>query len=89
MPSLLLRAVRQAEAGVANGINAIMRLVGGAIGAQLSAGILSTQVIPASGLPTEAAFTLAFAISAVGIGLAGVVGLTIPSRAELARTASF
>lgn len=81
MPNLIVGAVDQSKTGVANGINTIMRMIGGAIGAQISASILSAHVDFAGGVPAEIAFTLAFTISAVGMALAFLVALSIPRTA--------
>jgi hypothetical protein len=60
-------------------MNTIMRSVGGALGAQISASIVGAH-IGASGLPTESGFVLAFVVSAAALGLAFAVALLIPRR---------
>jgi hypothetical protein len=45
--------------------------VGGAIGSAIIASIIASQILP-SGLPTENAYVVAFAILAASVGLSGV-----------------
>ena len=61
-------------------MNTIMRSVGGALGAQISASIVGAHV-GASGLPTEPGFVVAFVVSAAALGLAFAAALLIPRRA--------
>jgi MFS family permease len=79
MANLIVAAVRPDQTGVATGMNTIMRSIGGAIGGQVSASILAGSVA-ASGLPTDHAFTLAFAVSAAGLLLAVAAAALIPRR---------
>jgi hypothetical protein len=60
-------------------MNTIVRTIGGAIGSQLTAGIVTATVV-ASGLPTETGFTIAFATSAGALAIGFVVGLLVPGR---------
>lgn len=80
MATLIVEAVPQSQTGVATGMNTIMRSVGGALGAQISASIVGAQ-IGASGLPTESGFEIAFLVSAAALGLAFAAALLIPRRA--------
>ena len=57
----------------------IMRSVGGALGAQISASIVGAHV-GASGLPTETGFVVAFVVSAAALGLAFAAALLIRWR---------
>jgi hypothetical protein len=59
-------------------MNTIVRSIGGAIGSQASAGII-TATLAASGLPTERGFTIAFVSCAVALAVAFVVALRIPA----------
>ncbi len=77
MANLIVEAVDQTQTGVATGMNTIMRTIGGAIGGQAAASLIAGQVT-ASGLPEEAGYTTAFAMSAVGVGLAVLAALAIP-----------
>lgn len=80
MATLIVEAVPQSQTGVATGMNTIMRSVGGALGAQISASIVGAQ-LGASGLPTESGFVIAFLVSAAALGLAFAAALLIPRRA--------
>lgn len=80
MATLIVEAVPQSQTGVATGMNTIMRSVGGALGAQISASIVGAQ-LGASGLPTESGFEIAFLVSAAALGLAVAAALLIPRRA--------
>ena len=67
------------QTGVATGMNTIMRTIGGAIGGQVAASIIAGHVV-AGGAPAESGYTPAFAVSALGLGLAVVAALAIPGR---------
>jgi len=87
MANLIVAAVPQSEVGIATGINTVMRTVGGSFGAAIATAILagSTGV---AGLPTEGAYTAAFAFSAVA-GLAAVgAALLVPRRPAVRAGAS-
>ncbi len=79
MANLIVDAVDQTQTGVATGMNTIMRSIGGAIGGQVSASIIAGHVA-AGGLAEESGYTMAFAVSALGLGLAVVATLAIPGR---------
>ena len=61
MANLIVDAVPQSEVGIATGINTVMRTVGGSFGAAMATAILTASTQP---LPTEGAYTTAFAFSA-------------------------
>ena len=89
MANLIVGAVPQSEVGVATGINTIMRTVGGAFGAAVASAILTGNTIAGSSLPSEAAYTAAFVLSAAGGVLAVGAALLVPTRAaERARAAA-
>ncbi len=78
MANLVVESVPREEVGVATGINTIMRSLGGALGAQLVATLLTTQTIGNPPIPTEAAYTDAFIVAAIASALAVVASLMIP-----------
>jgi EmrB/QacA subfamily drug resistance transporter len=80
MANLIVDAVDQRQVGVATGMNTIMRTIGGSLGGQISASIVAGHVIARTGLPEESGFTLAFALSAVGLAFAFLCALAVPSR---------
>ncbi len=81
MATLIVESVPQSQTGVATGMNTIMRSVGGALGAQISASIVGAH-LTSSGLPAESGFVTAFVVSAAALGLAFAAALLIPRRAH-------
>jgi EmrB/QacA subfamily drug resistance transporter len=78
MANLIVEAVDPTETGVATGMNTIMRTVGGSLGGQIAASIVAAHVVAGTSYPAESGFTLAFAMSAVGLLLAFGAALAIP-----------
>jgi MFS family permease len=68
MANLIVQAVPQSDVGVSTGINTIMRTAGGAFGSAAVTAILAGSIAEDTGLPTESAYTAAFA-AAVVVGL--------------------
>ena len=77
MSALIVAAVPASQTGVASGMNANIRTIGGSIGAAVMASIVTSQLGP-SGLPRESGYTTGFAAMAGGLVLAAVAGLLIP-----------
>jgi EmrB/QacA subfamily drug resistance transporter len=86
MSALVVAAVPASQTGVASGMNANIRTIGGSIGAAVMASIVTSQLEP-SGLPKESGYTTGFAVMAGGLVLAALAGLLIPSPRRLRRTA--
>jgi EmrB/QacA subfamily drug resistance transporter len=80
MANIVVESVPSNEVGVATGINTIMRTLGGALGAQLVATLLTSETIGNSATPAEAAYTNAFIAAAVAAALATAAALAIPRR---------
>ena len=78
MSALVVAAVPAHQTGVASGMNANIRTIGGSIGSAVMASIVTSQ-LEASGLPKEAGYTTGFAVMAGGLVLAALAGLLIPS----------
>ena len=78
MSSLIVAAVPAAQTGVASGMNANIRTIGGSIGAALMASIVTSHAGP-GGLPRESGYTNGFAMLAVALGVAAVAALLIPT----------
>jgi gas vesicle protein len=57
-----------------------MRTIGGVIGGQAGAAILTADTIGRTGVPAESAFTVAFAIAAVGALIGACVALFVTPR---------
>ena len=69
MSALVVAAVPASQTGVASGMNANIRTIGGSIGAAAMASIVTAQLEP-SGLPEESGYTTGFAVMAAGLVLA-------------------
>ena len=83
MANLIVAAVPQSDVGIATGINTVMRTVGGSFGAAIATAILAGST-GAGGLPTEGAYTAAFALSAAA-GVAAIgAALLVPRPAPAA-----
>jgi EmrB/QacA subfamily drug resistance transporter len=83
MANLVVEAVPPDVTGVATAINAIMRTIGGAVGAQVAAAIVSGSIAAGARFPSESGFTGAFTMSALGSLVALLVCFAIPSRAAV------
>jgi EmrB/QacA subfamily drug resistance transporter len=81
MANLIVESVPPQQTGVATGMNTIVRSIGGAIGSQVSAGIVTATLV--AGAPTERGFTLAFAAAAGALALGVVVALCVPAPAQV------
>ena len=86
MANLVVESVPRDEVGVATGINTIMRTLGGALGAQLVASLLTGKTIAGTPIPAEAAYTDAFIVAAdrrrAGDGVRAVDPAHAPAAAE-------
>jgi sugar phosphate permease len=71
-------AVPAEQTGVATGMNANIRTIGGSIGAAAMASIVTAKLEP-SGLPVESGYTTGFGIMAAVLVVAALAGLLIPS----------
>jgi EmrB/QacA subfamily drug resistance transporter len=78
MSALIVSAVPPEQTGVASGMNANIRTIGGSIGAALMASIVTSNLEP-SGLPKESGYTAGFAMLGAGLILAALAGLLIPA----------
>jgi MFS family permease len=90
MANLTVEAVPADMTGIASAINAIMRQIGGAVGAQVSAAIVSAHFVLGGRFPAESGYTAAFVMSGAGAIVALLVTFAIPPRraAVAARPAS-
>ncbi|WP_344447123.1 MFS transporter [Acrocarpospora macrocephala] len=77
LSNLIVAAVPQEQTGVASGINANIRTIGGSIGAAVMAGLVTSSLLP-NGLPREAGYTNGFLALAGAFVLAASVALLIP-----------
>jgi EmrB/QacA subfamily drug resistance transporter len=86
MSALVVAAVPPSQTGVASGMNANIRTIGGSIGSAVMASIVTSQVAP-SGLPKQAGYTIGFAVMTAGLVLAALAGWLIPSQRRLRQLA--
>jgi MFS family permease len=78
MTNLIVDAVPSTHTGVATGMNANIRTVGGAIGSQVVTSVI-TAGVAAGALPHEGGYVLSFLVLATGMLLAGVAAIFVPS----------
>ncbi|WP_244931671.1 MFS transporter [Nocardioides sp. W7] len=77
MANLVVDAVPPAQTGVASGMNANIRTVGGAIGSAVVASVI-TSGARADGLPVESGYTVGFLLLAIALAIATLVALLVP-----------
>jgi EmrB/QacA subfamily drug resistance transporter len=77
MSNLVVEAVPQTQTGVASGMNANIRTVGGALGGAVLASVVTAGARP-DGLPVEAGYVHGFTVLVVTSGLAALVALFVP-----------
>ncbi|MBD1320916.1 MFS transporter [Gordonia hankookensis] len=90
MPALIMRAVRVEQTGEANGVNALMRVVGTSTSAAVVGMILTWSMITVAGpdggsvtVPAEGGYLWASAISLGACALAAALALAIPPSRPL------
>ena len=86
--NLIVVAVPQDQTGVATAINTIARSVGGAVGAQVAAALVTagTVTVGAVTYPAESGYTAAFVMSGVGALVALLATLAVPGDLRRDRT---
>jgi nitrate/nitrite transporter NarK len=77
MSILIVNAVPAQQTGVASGMNANIRTIGGSIGAAIMASVV-TSSIATNGLPKEAGYTHGFTMLTVTTGLAAGAAVLVP-----------
>ena len=82
MSALIVAAVPPSQTGVASGMNANIRTIGGSIGSAVMASIVTSQ-LNATGLPKEVGYTTGFAVMAGGLLLAALAGLLMPAAQRM------
>jgi EmrB/QacA subfamily drug resistance transporter len=78
MSNLIVQAVPPEQTGVASGMNANIRTIGGAIGAAVMSSIVTATLLP-GGFPAESGYTRGFAFLGVITVAAFVAALFIPT----------
>jgi EmrB/QacA subfamily drug resistance transporter len=79
MANLIVQNVRREQTGVATGMNAVTRTLGGAFGGQLAATLLASN-IGAGGDFTSSGFTLSFLMCLIALAAALGFALLVPKR---------
>jgi MFS family permease len=79
MANLIVENVRREQTGVATGMNAVTRTLGGAFGGQLAATLLASN-LGARGLPSSSGFTLAFLMCLIALAAALAFAFAVPRR---------
>ena len=77
MSNLVVDAVPQTQTGVASGMNANIRTVGGALGGAVLASVVTAGHRP-DGFPVESGYTHGFTLLVVTSALAALVALAVP-----------
>ena len=77
LSNLIVDAVPQSQTGVASGMNANIRTVGGALGSAVLASVVTASARP-DGLPLESGYTHGFTVLVVTSGLAALVAVLVP-----------
>lgn len=78
LANLIVAAVPPEQTGVATGMNANIRTIGGSIGTAVMASIVTAHFLP-DGFPLEVGYARGFAVLGGALLLAAVAGLAIPS----------
>jgi EmrB/QacA subfamily drug resistance transporter len=78
MSALVVAAVPADQTGVATGMNANIRTIGGCIGAAAMASIVTSHLAK-NGLPLQSGYTTGFTVMTAALVLATVAGLVIPA----------
>lgn len=79
MANLIVENVRQDQTGVATGMNAVTRTLGGAFGGQVAATLLASN-LGANGLPSSSGFTLSFLMCLIALAAALGFAVVVPRR---------
>src|SRR4051812_34598839 len=79
MANLIVQNVRQEQTGVAAGMNAVTRTLGGAFGGQLAATLLASN-LSADGIPVSSGFTLSFLMCLIALAAALGFAVLVPRR---------
>jgi len=79
LANLIIESVPADQTGVATGMNTNIRNVGAALGSGIATSLVISQVMT-DGYPKESGYVLAFAVSGIGMLVAALAALLIPSR---------
>jgi len=79
MSAIVVKSVPPAQTGVASGMNANIRTIGGAIGSSVAASVLASGVTVAHPIPKDAGYTHVFWLLTAASVLAVLAALIIPA----------
>jgi EmrB/QacA subfamily drug resistance transporter len=79
MSAIVVQSVPPAQVGVASGMNANIRTIGGAIGSSVAASVLASGVSTAHPIPKDAGYTHVFWLLAAAALLSALSALLIPT----------
>ena len=85
MSNLIVAAVPAHQTGVASGMNANIRTIGGALGASVIGSVITAGAAP-SGLPQESGYTNGFLVLTGALVLSALAALLIPTTRRDPRT---
>jgi EmrB/QacA subfamily drug resistance transporter len=85
MSNLIVAAVPPEQTGVASGMNANIRTIGGSLGAAFMASIVTSGAAP-SGLPRDAGYTHGFFMLGAALLLSGLAAILIPTARRDAKS---
>ena len=86
MSNLVVEAVPATQTGVATGMNANVRTIGGSIGSQVVSSVIVAGVV-AGAVPDEQGYIVSFLILGVAFAVAGLAALMVPALAVRRATA--
>jgi MFS family permease len=78
--NLIVQAVPPTQTGVASGMNTVMRLLGGALGGQISATMIASNTV--HGIPTVTGFTDTYLMATLFLVVCVLAGLLVPNLRE-------
>jgi MFS family permease len=78
MSMVIVSVVPPHQTGVASGMNANIRTIGGSLGSAVLASIVAGHVASGATVPSESGYTIGFAVVAVATVLGGLFALLIP-----------
>jgi MFS family permease len=85
MSNLVVAAVPASQTGVASGMNANIRTIGGAVGAAVMASVVTAELLPI-GLPAESGYVNGFLMLTGALVLSAAAALLVPSVRRDPRT---
>jgi hypothetical protein len=78
MTNLVVEAVAPEQTGVATGMNANIRTIGGSVGSQVISAIIVASAPAGSSLPTDGGYTTGLVAMGAALLAAGLVAFAVP-----------